>query len=141
MTERKKTGRKWTAELDAVGLRFRWKRDGRKMLKTMAEKSPITGIRLVREPDNKYDANAIMVLLPERIINGSQLGYLPAVVAEKLAPALDAGTTEVASAKLIEISGEKDDFNTATLIVIFRDKPANRIAKPKGAKRKKELTS
>lgn len=44
-------------------------------------------ILLLREPENKYDSNAIKVLG-----NGKAMGYIPKLVAEHLAPQLDSGT-------------------------------------------------
>lgn len=41
---------------------------------------------LIRDPENEYDANAIAVLC-----GGSFIGFIPASLAEKLAPKLDAG--------------------------------------------------
>jgi hypothetical protein len=66
-----KKGRTWSMELEVIGLRFRWKKDGRIAIARMCDKGDITGIRLEREPDNKYDENAIMVLLPTRILSGN----------------------------------------------------------------------
>lgn len=43
---------------------------------------------LIREPDNQYDANAVAVLAA-----GDIIGHVPAYLAEKLAPELDAGHT------------------------------------------------
>lgn len=118
-----KKGRTWRTELEVVGLRFRWKKDGRAALARMADKSDIGGVRLVREPDNKYDGNAVMVLLPERLMDGRQLGYLHRQTAELLAPSFDSGKLEVVSAKLTGLD-PADDYNTGTLDVLFRDRPA-----------------
>lgn len=121
--------------LDVVGLRFRWKRDSRRMLADMiAKRGSITGIRLVREPDNRFDPNAIMVLLPERIASGYQLGYLRASSAEVLAPALDSGRTMVVSAKL-EGLNEDDDYNTGEVFVRFKDRPKSLTKRKKPAKK------
>jgi hypothetical protein len=127
-----KKGRTWRTELEVIGLRFRWKKDGRAALARMAAKADIGGIRLVREPDNKWDDNAIMVLLPERLMSGAQLGYLHRQTAALLAPGFDSGKYEVVSAKLTDLSAE-DDYNTGTLDVLFRDRPVP-------AKRKKPAT-
>lgn len=45
----------------------------------------VTIADLVREPDNEHDANAIAVVLLDETV-----GYVPAQVAERLAPQLDA---------------------------------------------------
>jgi hypothetical protein len=113
-------GRTWSMELEVIGLRFRWKKDGRIAIAHMCDKGDITGIRLEREPDNKYDENAIMVLLPERILSGRQLGYLHRQAAELLAPRLDNGILEVVSAKLQRLDPDTDN-NVGTMLVRFRD--------------------
>lgn len=113
--------RSWNHELDVIGLKFRWKRDGRRALADMVTKrGSITGIRLVREPDNPADPNAIKVMLPERILDGKQLGYIRATSAELLAPKLDSGKLVVKSAKL-ETLHEADDWNEGVLVVVFGD--------------------
>jgi hypothetical protein len=105
-------------------LRFRWTKDGRAALARIADKSDITGIRFVREPDNKYDANAIMVLLPERLMEGRQLGYLHRQAAELLAPKLDSGSLEVVSAKLTALDPDgQHPWNVGSMDVVFRDRP------------------
>lgn len=43
-------------------------------------------IKLVREPDNQYDANAIKVMA-----DGLHVGYIPALVAQSMAKQLDQG--------------------------------------------------
>lgn len=122
----------WNTELGVVGLRFRFKEGERRALAKMVDKrGPITGIRLVREPDNKYDENAIRVYLPERIMGGNQLGYLHRQTAELLAPKLDSGSLVVKTAELTELN-VADGYSTGTLIVTFQDKPKGRD-RPKAA--------
>ncbi|KAL1942554.1 hypothetical protein VTO73DRAFT_6156 [Trametes versicolor] len=48
-------------------------------------------VRLVREPHNKYDRNAIQV----KNIGGTQVGHIPRTVASKLAPLMDSGLITV----------------------------------------------
>ena len=43
--------------------------------------------RLVRQPDNKFDSNAVMVTA-----NGRDIGYVPGRLAAELAPIIDNGT-------------------------------------------------
>ena len=50
-------------------------------------------IRLEREPHNKYDSNAIKVLAGSR--TEKHIGYIPANLAEKIAPLLDKGYSSV----------------------------------------------
>lgn len=52
---------------------------------------------LIREPNNPYDCNAIKVMLGDLY-----LGYLPALVAAKVAPYMDNGTHLIA--ELIRIN-------------------------------------
>ena len=52
---------------------------------------PGTSVDLVREPDNKFDPNAIAVK-----IDGQHCGYIPRAQAELLARDLDAGRLRVA---------------------------------------------
>jgi hypothetical protein len=48
-------------------------------------------LELVREPTNRYHANAVMVCWGNR-----QIGYLPAGLADEIAPMLDAGVKVIA---------------------------------------------
>lgn len=43
-----------------------------------------------REPNNKYDKNAVMVF-----VHGQQLGHFPRGFAAEIAPLMDAGTADV----------------------------------------------
>lgn len=129
MTQTKSTprakGRRWNHELDVIGLNFRWKKENRAILATTVAKGSITGIRLVREPDNQYDPNAIAVYLPERLYEGKQLGYLGRESAAVLAPKLDAGTLVCESATLLNLWDNGSHPNAAgTLALRFRDVPA-----------------
>jgi len=121
VTSSRQKGRRWSHELDVIGLKFRWKRDARRALADMiAKRGSITGIRFVRELDNKYDENAIMVCLPERIQGGKQLGYLRAETAKVLAPKLDDGSLTVASVVLHHLD-ERDDWNSGPMVATFID--------------------
>ena len=127
MPQRK--GRIWCHELDVVGLRFRFKRDGRRALSDMIDKrGSITGIQLIREPDNRADPNAIKVCLPQRILDGKHIGYLRKEAAELLAPLIDKGALEVLACKL-EYLREEDDWNTGNMLVNFRDVPKSKPRK------------
>lgn len=125
-------GRVWSIELVVVGLRFRWKRSGRQALAGIIEKrGSITGIRLVREPDNPKHSGAIMVMLPERMMNGAQIGYLRRDAADLLAPVLDSGRTVQTYGALVELD-KSEDWNVGTLALKFKDvKKASRSAKRK----------
>ena len=47
---------------------------------------------LKREPELKYDTNAVAVYLPSKVGGDKQLGYVPRGLAAELAPIMDAGT-------------------------------------------------
>lgn len=50
----------------------------------------VAGFR--REPDNKFDKNAIQILVKVRSLNAyCHVGYIPAVIAGQIAAAMDAG--------------------------------------------------
>jgi hypothetical protein len=62
---------------------------------------PLVAI-LIRNPENKHDANAIEVHQP----SVGMIGHLPRQVAERLAPCLDAGETWHATLEPVRISPE-----------------------------------
>lgn len=116
-------GRRWNHQADVVGLRFRWKKSGRQTLAHIIDtRGSIKGCKLVRQPDNPADVNAIMVMLPDRIAEGKQLGYLTKETAEVLAPKFDSGALAVVNATLLSLDA-KDDWNTGRLDILFRDVP------------------
>lgn len=85
--ETKRTGDWWevdpqTAAVKVVGVTF----DNRQA--TIARLMPGQGVTLQREPDNRYDPNAVAVVT----LDGAPAGYLPKVLAACLAPQMDAGT-------------------------------------------------
>ncbi len=53
--------------------------------------SDLTDCELIREPKNKYDANAVKV-----VIGSLELGYLSKIVAANIAPAIDSGKRFIA---------------------------------------------
>lgn len=58
-------------------------------------------VQLVRNPNNKYDQNAIEVRL-----NNDMLGHLPREIAAELAPKMDAGYKFISTLYQIRISPE-----------------------------------
>ena len=121
----------WEQELEVIGLRFRWKETARRALAGLIEqKGQVTGCRLVREPENEYDENAIAVYLPGRLMGGKQLGYLHRETAAVLAPKLDEGVVKIVNAELWSLSVD-DKWNTGELRVRFRDVVKKRSTKPK----------
>jgi hypothetical protein len=110
-------------QLDVIGLGFRVKRPTRRIIADMIEKKgAIGGMRLVREPDNPVDPNAIMVCMPKRLMQGMQIGYLRRPTAELLAPKIDNGSLVVKGAVLAWLSAE-DDFKEGTVDVTFKKVP------------------
>lgn len=65
--------------------------------------------KLVREPDNHYDENAIAVVLLEKPEQNMHVGYLPRAVARLLAPRLDRGEIEVTEAWLLEVFPDESE--------------------------------
>jgi hypothetical protein len=115
-------GRRWNHNLTVVGLNFRWKKENRAVLAAMLAKSSISGIRLEREPESEYDANAIAVYLPVRVFDGKQLGYLGRETAAVLAPKFDAGTLVVESCTLLGLQDDGAHPNAlGHMVVAFRD--------------------
>ena len=126
-TKPRPKGRRWTHNLDVIGLNFRWKKENRAVLAATVAKGSITGIRLVREPDNQYDPNAVAVYLPERLYDGKQLGYIGRESAAILAPKLDAGTLVAESVMLLGLRENNGHPNACgSMLVRFRDVPAKK---------------
>ena len=91
----------FTYDFDVVGLGFRLKADAREELAATIRRNAkvmskggagITGVKLRREQENKYDINAIAVYYPDRgALAGKHLGYLRADTAAIIAPLMDDG--------------------------------------------------
>lgn len=84
LEERLPTGWNWRDELVMTGQRF----EGREAFLRTHQKE-INGaneIDLIREPDNRYDKNAVACSW-----KGTKIGYIPSGSAQFLAPALDNG--------------------------------------------------
>jgi hypothetical protein len=79
----------------------------------LGESLPIKAL-LIREPENSADPNAIKVVVKRGHIH---MGYVPAGIAVKLAPRLDAGKMEVVSCKVIDIDV---DYMVATAVAKLR---------------------
>jgi hypothetical protein len=108
----------WSFTCTVVGMQFRWKMTGREML---ARAVPFP-VELEREPDNKFDPNAVKVNLAATkklsSLKGKHLGYLRREVAELLAHRLDAGTVEPVKLWVTEIDPKEGE---ASLDCRFRD--------------------
>ena len=102
--------------LTVLGLKFRHKKDARERLATQLRSAPLA-VALFREPDNKYDPNAIMVLGAAGEWDGVHLGYLGREVAELLAPSFDAQTLFTVEAELTELSAP--DWSSGVVHVVL----------------------
>ncbi len=72
-------------ETRLVGMQYRTKQPLRYMI---AKRLPLK-VRLEREPDNKFDPNAIKVICNQAPYKDIFLGYIPRLVSEVLAPKMD----------------------------------------------------
>ena len=79
------TGKQTTKEFSIVGSSFR---PGASNLISRLRQGQ--SLLLVREPKNKYDQNAVLVVWSNRA-----LGYIPRGLAAKIAPVLDAGKSVI----------------------------------------------
>lgn len=63
---------------------------------------------LVRNPDNFYDQNAVEVHVPA-LGDMAMIGHIPATVAARLAPRLDAGDKFLAEVRWVRVDPEHPD--------------------------------
>jgi hypothetical protein len=101
-TAQKKVGKKWDIELTAVGLEHHVTATGRDKLMRVCP----FHVRLEREPDNKFDPNAVMVVVADdkaASLKGIHMGYIRRASAELLAPELDSGRVEQIKLVVTEI--------------------------------------
>jgi len=82
-------------------------------------------VKLVREPDNSHDENAIAVIVVERPYEDWQIGYVPRQVAALLAPLFDERKQEVQEAWVTAI---EPITSTADMLVRLR-RPARKPKK------------
>jgi hypothetical protein len=59
---------------------------------------------LIREPDNPHDPNAVAVLIAGQIV-----GHVPAFLAEKLGPDIDAGVRYTVDTACVLVNPEHED--------------------------------
>lgn len=77
-------------EIVVTGLRYRVTQSTRRMLHEKVKSGPIF-CKLVREPENMHDENAIKVVIQEGNFKGMHIGYIQRGVAAALAVLMDAG--------------------------------------------------
>jgi hypothetical protein len=101
--------------------------DGRPRQKII-QKSVKAGmpLQLVREPKNRYDKNAIAVMLAETPGAGAQLGYLSGDLAADLAPRLDAG--QIMDCSVREVTGgDGQNFGVNINVIVYTAKESERM--------------
>ena len=94
------------------------KKEKREELAKQLRSKPLK-VDLWREADNKYDANAVMVVGNADPWDGVHLGYLGRETAEVLAPRFDAQTLFTVEAELTELHAP--DWNIGTIHVVLED--------------------
>lgn len=110
---------KSTVEIEVVGMAFHTTIEARKQMASAFSKGNLNAA-LEREPTNKVDPNAIKVVSK----GFGQVGYVPRLVAEVLAPRLDSGEAKIVSANFKII----DKFDrTAKLIVTIEVAARRRV--------------
>lgn len=82
--------RRQTMELTVVGLQYRLSLSTRRMISQKLGEGRIE-VKLVREPDNEMDRNAIKVVIAKSAYKGLHIGYLRKQTALVLADAFDEG--------------------------------------------------
>jgi hypothetical protein len=82
-------------------------------LQAISEDTPLRA-KLVREPENPADRNAVAIHLDERPYKDFKVGYLAREVAIEIASRMDRGKLEPREVWLIEVD---PDDNTGTLVV------------------------
>jgi hypothetical protein len=76
-----------TLDLTVVGLGYRLTPA---KMEILASETPLKA-KLVREPENSHDDNAVAVYLIEKPYENFHIGYLSRAVAKEIAPRLDGG--------------------------------------------------
>lgn len=93
--------------------------NGQELLEELSE---MDDIRLVREPDNPHDVNAIAVLNP----NGEKLGYIRSGLAKELASYMQLYPDAILIGEILEITGDEVGKNYGCNIEISLMNPDDR---------------
>lgn len=101
-------------EIGVVGLLHRTTGPTRKLLETLLEKHPIE-MKLEREPRNRFDNNAIKVIIGEGKMKNLHIGYVPKEIAKVLAPAMDSGKAKDTRGIMTEI-----DIHEGTGVMLLK---------------------
>ncbi len=75
-----------------------------------------TELQLVFEPENPYDAQAVALYFKK-----TKIGYLPRAHNKEIAKLLEAGYTDLFTAKINRISPEQDPENQIGVVVFLKD--------------------
>lgn len=95
-------------------------------MKELQKEVPLSA-KLVREPDNEYDENAVKVVLTDKRHKNFHIGFLPRQVAKEFAPSMDDGSFPFSVVWLISV---KSKDGTGKLLLAKRKMPGNkRISK------------
>ncbi len=95
-----------TVELDVVGLQHRVTPSTRRYLARHVADEPMF-CKLVREPENQHDENAIKVVIQEGSYKDLHIGYIQRSVAAVLAIMLDEGEISDVLLSIVDIDVDK----------------------------------
>ena len=95
-----------------VGMNYRV---GVQLQEEFAANTPFR-VKLEREPENRFDENALKVIAQE-LRPGMHIGYIARDVAARLAKLMDSGRIEVEGGAVTEIDGEN---GSGTVIISYR---------------------
>jgi HIRAN domain len=121
---KKKVPRK--LRVTVVGMQYRVTASTRQMISAHLEKGPLL-CKLVREPSNPKDPNAIRVLISDKPYTGMFIGYLTRQVAEIIAPALDQGKVIVGPCVLLDLRVRDGEGDISIMLKTSVDFPAKRL--------------
>jgi hypothetical protein len=108
---------------DVVGLRYRLDQAEIDSLAEAAEGEPLKG-KLVREPKNEADPNAVKVMVQRRREKSwKHIGYLRKEPAAVFAQALDRGTAVVKQVRLTHVNTEHGWGSVKVVLENAVDKP------------------
>lgn len=107
--------KKTTLTLTVVGMQYRVTMSSRRMMASDAEEGTIE-CRLEREPNNRYDENAIKVIIASEPFKGFHIGYLQRPVAVTLAPLMDAGDIHIVAAVLDSVNPQEGEGELEVMV-------------------------
>jgi hypothetical protein len=117
-----------TVKLTFVGMQYRLTLSTRRLVEQHVNEGTPVKCKLVREPENLHDKNAIKVMISTVPYVGMHIGYITRHLAEVLAPALDSGDRTVSSCTILELNAQDGSG-----LVEVKLKTANSSRKKKAA--------